>query len=123
MTRNRTKMQIKQLILTLTLILLLSTFVSAQKEDSIKLLALAESGNISRGAVADLILEIQPGRERVFLDTFPLTKTTTQVSMRFAQQIACDQMEIDCSNLDFFYTIRAPKGIVGGQVRVLLLLF
>ncbi len=114
MTRNRTKMQIKQLILTLTLILLLSTFVSAQKEDSIKLLALAESGNISRGAVADLILEIQPGRERVFLDTFPLTKTTTQVSMRFAQQIACDQMEIDCSNLDFFYTIRAPKGIVGG---------
>lgn len=104
----------KKILIALLFISLLSASASAQKEDSIKLLALAESGNISRGAVADLILEIQPGKERVFLDTFPLTKTTTQVSMRFAQQIACDQLEIDCSNLDFFYTIRAPKGIVGG---------
>lgn len=103
----------KKIVVILILVFTIN-YVSAQKEDSIKLLALAESGNISRGAVADLILEIQPGKERVFLDTFPLTKTTTQVSMRYAQQIACDQLEIDCTKLDFFYTIRAPRGIVGG---------
>jgi predicted S18 family serine protease len=89
--------------------------VSAQpvQKDSIKLLAVTEAGG-GHGVVADLFLEVQPGRGRVFLETFPLTKIATQVSMRFAQQIACSELDIDCSGNDFFYTIEAMPGIVGG---------
>ncbi|MEM4242972.1 MAG: S16 family serine protease [Candidatus Woesearchaeota archaeon] len=82
---------------------------------TIKLLALAEdSSGISFGAVADLDLRIEPGKNRVYLETVPLTKITTQISMRFAQQIACKELDIDCSDKDFYFTIRALPGIVGG---------
>lgn len=89
--------------------------VSSQmvQKDSIKLLAVTEAGG-GHGVVADLYLEVQPGKERVFLETFPLTKIATQVSMSFAQQIACSELDLDCSNKDFFYTIEAMPGIVGG---------
>jgi uncharacterized protein len=96
------------------MVLLLAPFVFAQS-GSIKLLALAEDSNDkASGAVADLDLRIEPGKQRVFLETFPLTKITTQISMRFAQQVACKELDIDCSDKDFFFTIRALQGVVGG---------
>ncbi|MBD3361377.1 hypothetical protein GF358_01145 [Candidatus Woesearchaeota archaeon] len=101
----------KSLILILLLVLF-TPCVLAEK-DTIKLLALTESGG-KRGVVVDLSLELKPGKERVFLETFPLTKIATQVSMRFAQQIACSEFDADCSGKDFFYTISAMPGIVGG---------
>ncbi len=94
------------------LLLLLIPCVLAEK-DSIKLLALTESGG-KHGVIVDLHLELKPGKERVFLETFPLTKIATQVSMRFAQQIACSEFDMDCSDKDFFFTISAMPGIVGG---------
>ncbi len=95
-------------------VLLLVPSVLAQS-GSIKLLALAEDSNEkASGAVADLELRIEPGKQRVFLETFPLTKITTQISMRFAQQVACKELDIDCSDKDFFFTIRALQGVVGG---------
>ena len=102
----------KQWIFLLILVLAIPS-VAAQA-GHIKLLAMVESGGESRGALADLQLDIKPGSERVFLETFPLTKITTQVSLRFAQQIACSEFDIDCSGYDFFYTITALPGIVGG---------
>ncbi|MDO8660557.1 MAG: S16 family serine protease, partial [Candidatus Woesearchaeota archaeon] len=63
---------------------------------------------------AELYLEIIPGQGRVFLETFPLTKVTTQVSLRFAQQIACKELDINCADKDFFFTIKSAPGIVGG---------
>jgi uncharacterized protein len=85
------------------------------QEGSIRLLALSErSDGSTEGAVADLDLQIEPGKGRVFLETFPLTKASTQISMRFAQQVACRELDIDCSDKDFFFTIRALPGIVGG---------
>lgn len=96
----------------LLLLLIVTPCVFAEK-DSIKLLALTESGG-KRGVIVDLNLELKEGEERVFLETFPLTKIATQVSMRFAQQIACSEFDIDCSKNDFFFTISAMPGIVGG---------
>ncbi len=96
----------------LVLLVMLPTVVA--EEGHIKLLAMIESGDKSKGALADLALAIKPGTERVFLETFPLTKITTQVSLRFAQQIACTEFDFDCSEYDFFYTISALPGIVGG---------
>ncbi len=80
----------------------------------ITLLALVESENETTGGTADLSLEIRDGTGRVFLDTFPLTKVATQISMRFAQQVVCAELQVDCSAYDFIYTINASPGIVGG---------
>lgn len=66
------------------------------------------------GGTADIYLEIQPGTGRVFMDSFPLTEVDTQISTRFAKEVACDYLDVDCSKLDFFYTIRAKSSIVGG---------
>jgi predicted S18 family serine protease len=84
------------------------------KTASIPLLALTETGSNVTGAVAELELEVRDGDEKVFLETYPLTKISTQISMRFAQQISCKEMDIYCAGFDFIYTIKATPGIVGG---------
>jgi uncharacterized protein len=99
------------------LLLLLCATVSAGDilaKGNITLLALVENGTTKTGSVAALELELRPGSERVFLETFPMTKVTTQASLRFAQQITCNYLDIDCSKYDFLYSIRAMPGIVGG---------
>jgi len=66
------------------------------------------------GGVAQLELEVKPGTGRVFIDSFPLSKLDTQISTRFANQIACDFLKKDCTRYDFFYTLRAKASILGG---------
>lgn len=98
-------------------LLLLSSVVTAHdviKSGNVTLLALTESGEVQVGTIAQLGLEIRPGSERVYLETFPMTKVTTQASLRFAQQVACSELEVDCSQYDFLFTIKALPGIVGG---------
>ena len=83
----------------------------------IGLLTVAESSDNStpeHGGVADLYLVIKKGTGRIFIDSFPLSKLDTQITTRFASEIACDFLDKDCSQYDFFYTIRANSAIVGG---------
>src|SRR3989338_848175 len=103
----------KALILLVILGLLLIPNVLA-KQGHMKLLAVKESENGYEGGIADLYLEIKPGSGRVFLETFPLTKTDTQMSTRFAKAIACDTLEMECDDIDFFYTITADSAIIAG---------
>jgi len=101
----------------LLLTLLLCVGVFAQDiiySDEIVLLALKESGDQKSGTVAKLHLDVVPGSERVFLETYPLTKVSTQASLRFAQQIACKELDVDCSKYDFLFSIEALPGIIGG---------
>ncbi len=84
------------------------------KQGHMKLLAVKETETGYEGGIADLYLEIKPGSGRVFLETFPLTRTDTQMSTRFAKAIACDAIEKDCDNIDFFYTITADSAIIAG---------
>jgi len=79
-----------------------------------KLLAVSQEGEEIIGSEADLYLEIKEGSGRVFIETFPITKMDTQISTRFAKEIACNYLETDCSRYDFFYTIRGESGIIGG---------
>lgn len=98
----------------LLLILLAMPSVSAI-EGSMKLLAAYQTeNNTYEGIPADLHLEIKKGSGRVFLDTYPLTKIDTQISTRFSKDIACSYLDADCSNYDFFYTIKADSIIIGG---------
>ncbi|MCF7872404.1 hypothetical protein K9L97_05210 [Candidatus Woesearchaeota archaeon] len=106
-------MKYKTIILTTLIIMLFIPVVSAQKGHT-TLLTVYEEGNETLGGTADLYLEIKPGTGRVFIDSYPLTKIDTQISTRYAQQIACDFLEKDCTTKDFFYTIRAKSNIVGG---------
>jgi len=82
----------------------------------ISLLTVSETGNVSTesGGVADLYLIVKPGTGRIFIDSFPLSKIDTQITIRFASEIACDLLNKDCSNYDFFYTITANSALVGG---------
>lgn len=93
--------------------LLLVPSVSAM-EGHIPLLAVKETDTGFEGSHADLYLEIKEGKGRVFLDTFPLTKLDTQMSTRFAKEIACDHLDINCNKYDFIYTIESNSAIVGG---------
>src|SRR3989344_293634 len=102
-----------QLIVLLALVLLPTA--DAAKQGRIKLLAAKEGLNGTFvGSTADLFLEIQEGSGRVFLDTFPLTKVDTQISTRFAKEVACNYLDYACDGYDFIYTIRADSSIIGG---------
>jgi uncharacterized protein len=101
------------LILSLFIILLIVPAIYA-REGHLTLLAVKENGASYVGTTADLYLEIVKGSGRVFLDTFPLTKVDTQISTRFAKDIACSYLDEDCSRYDFIYTIRADSPIIAG---------
>ncbi len=96
------------------LVLALSAhFVYAQPRH-MKLLAVTETEGNLTGSIADLYLEIMQGQNRVFIETFPLTRLDTQISTRFAKDVACELSNNDCSGMNFIYTIKADSAIVGG---------
>jgi uncharacterized protein len=110
------KLSLSILLMTLLLALLSSiSFSYAYTSGHIGLLTVSESNNNSEtGGIADLYLVIKPGSGRIFIDSFPLSKLDTQITMRFATEIACDLLDKDCSGYDFFYTITANSALVGG---------
>jgi uncharacterized protein len=103
----------KRLIILIILAVLALPAVAALT-NTIPLLALTEENGKQGGIAAELHLETRPGTGRVFLDTFPLTKIGTQISMRFAQQVSCKELNLDCSTQDFIYAIQGSPGLVGG---------
>ena len=104
----------KRILFLFILINLLLIPNALAKQGHMKLLAVKETENGYEGGIADLYLEIKPGTGRVFLETFPLTRTDTQMSTRFAKAIACDLIDKDCDDVDFFYTITADSAIIAG---------
>lgn len=100
--------------LFLIILIILTTTVAAQGPYHLKLLAVQETDEGFKGSDADLFLELKEGSGRVFLDTFPLTKMDTQISTRFAKEIACNHFELNCQDYDFIYTIKSGANIIGG---------
>lgn len=111
-TRPSSKMKLLPLLF---LLLLIPSLALAQR-GHLTLLTVAEDSlnGTPQGGTADLYLEIKSGSGQIFIDTFPLTRLDTQSSTRYANQIACAYLDRDCSNYDFFYTIRADSSVVGG---------
>jgi uncharacterized protein len=102
------------LIMILVVLLVMPFSIAVTTTGHIKLLAVYQEDEEFRGSPADVQLEIKQGSGRVFLETIPLSKVDTQISTRFAKEIACKFAEMDCDSYDFFYTIKSPAGIVGG---------
>ena len=108
----------KKLLVVVLVLFACSGVVSAAQVisgQSITLLSVAEtSSGTYVGGTADLFLELRPGDGSVFIDSYPLTKIDTQVATRIANEIACEFSAVDCTQFDFFYTIRANSPIIGG---------
>lgn len=102
------------LLWTLVVFILVAPGLPAQEEHHMTLLAVSETEDGLVGGTADLYLEIRPGTGRIFMETFPFTKVDTQMSTRFANEIACDYIDADCDDYDFFYTLRAGSSILAG---------
>lgn len=98
----------------LFILVILTIPIAIAESGHLKLLAVSEINGSYKGSIADLYLEIKKGTGRVFLETFPLTKFDTQISTRFAKEIACNYVDADCDKYDFFYTINANSPIVAG---------
>jgi uncharacterized protein len=112
------KFVFKKLNLSILLCIILLSLCSVgvlAKNSNLKLLAASEleDGTIV-GGLADLYLEVRPGNGGIFIDTYPLSKFDTQLSIRFAKDMACRFASVDCSKYDFLYTIRARSNIIGG---------
>ncbi|MBT7930311.1 hypothetical protein HN698_00145 [Candidatus Woesearchaeota archaeon] len=89
--------------------------LSGVKKEGMLLLAVAETAEGEyKGQLAKLELEIRPGVGEIFLNTFPSTKLDTQISTRFAKEMACKYADADCNNHDFLYAITSSSTLVGG---------
>ncbi|MCW1301045.1 MAG: S16 family serine protease [Candidatus Nanoarchaeia archaeon] len=66
------------------------------------------------GVVGDLYVEVTNGTGKVFVETIPLTKIDTQASARLAKEVSCEILAVNCSNFNFYYTIRTESIIIGG---------
>ncbi len=102
----------KKLVFLFALLLVIP--VVSAKQGHMILLAVSETDSGYRGVTADLFLEIESGKGRVFIESFPLTKIDTQISTRFAKEIACQYLDAECGDYDFFYTIKGSSAIIGG---------
>jgi len=79
----------------------LASLVYAQS-GTIKLLAVSDTPDGLVGSMADLKLDVKKGDGRVFIDTLPASKLDTQITTRFARDMACRYLRVDCSRSDFF---------------------
>ena len=107
------------IIFTVIFLFLLSPVLAVDPEITSKiyhleLLAVKDIDGQLFGSIADLYLETKEGSGRVFLETYPLTKMDTQISTRYAKEMACDYFSLDCEGYDFIYTIKAKSDIIGG---------
>ncbi|MFW6046416.1 MAG: S16 family serine protease [Candidatus Woesearchaeota archaeon] len=80
--------------------------------NSMYLLATTQNG--TDGGLAEAHVEITPGEGRVFVESYPVPKTDTLLSVRYAKDLACQYTYRDCSNYDFFYFIEANSPFVEG---------
>lgn len=66
------------------------------------------------GVLANLVVEVQNGTGRVFVETMPLTEIDTQASARLSKEVACNTLSKNCSQYDFLYVVRSEAPIIGG---------
>ncbi|MCK4670572.1 MAG: hypothetical protein KAT43_05195 [Nanoarchaeota archaeon] len=99
------------ILLFFVLFLLILPLISAEKH--MKLLAVEEGVNGTKGNLADLYLKTVDGTGNVYVATFPLTRIDTQISARYAKDVACEKIDHDCQ-LDFLYTLKSKSNLIGG---------
>ncbi|MBD3208999.1 hypothetical protein GF367_01090 [Candidatus Woesearchaeota archaeon] len=102
------------LLIVFLSVILLTPRLAAPRRGHLTLLTVVTGNGTARGGTADVYLDIKPGTGNVYITTFPFTKLDTQISTRFANEIACAFLDAPCDQYDFFYTIKADSTIIGG---------
>ena len=74
--------------LVLAIILILSALAVSAREGEMTLLSVSDMNGTLVGSTAKLYVDVEPGNGRVFIDTFPLSNMDTQISTRYAKEIA-----------------------------------
>lgn len=109
-------------IISIVMILLLVSVSYAQPYEATgKIVGVDNQG---KGIVGNVSVEIQSGKGRVLVDTYPLTGIYTQDSERIAVQVTSEVTGFDFSAYDVIYTIRTPganvvEGPSAGSVMTL----
>lgn len=110
------------LICTITLTFLFSIFLVHASPINITQIGTAnlyifgvssQNGTIT-GVPARLTLIVTNGTGQVFLGSTPLTETDTQAQAELSTLVACQLINIDCNNYNFYYYITSSSAEVGG---------
>lgn len=98
------------------LLILLFTFSLAFSAESI-VLGVRQTTTGFQGVKATLkvtVEETSEGAGHVYIDTLPLTEIDTQASARLAKEVACETLNVNCTDKNFFYVIRGEFPMIGG---------
>ncbi|MDD2679155.1 MAG: hypothetical protein PHS81_04705, partial [Candidatus Nanoarchaeia archaeon] len=88
--------------------------INACFASSMTILGVQQNSFGFEGVFATLELEIADGSGRIFFNTMPLSQTDTQASARLAVDVACQTLEMNCKDKDFFFTINANSQVIEG---------
>lgn len=101
----------KYIFLSILFLLLLNNSFSK----TIPIIGVSNPGeNNSVGILTRLSLLTEKGEGEIFLNINRLTEIDTQVSIRLANEVACEISEKDCSKLDFYYSVDGNFPKIGG---------
>jgi len=95
-------------------LLIILFMISSCFAGNMAILGVKETTEGFLGLFATLELEVVNGSGRVYFNTIPLAETDTQASARLAVEVACQTLEMNCNNKDFFYTINTDSPMIGG---------
>lgn len=109
-------------VLILVLVVIQTVFISVYNEsfkdknkiNSLDLLAVSLGGNKSFGSVIPLFLQISKGSGRVYVDSTPLANIDLEYSIKFANRLACKLSNVDCSGLNFMYSLESGSALLSG---------
>ncbi|MHC1596950.1 MAG: S16 family serine protease [Methermicoccaceae archaeon] len=79
-----------------------------------KLAAVYTTSSGEKGVLTDLYVYATEGSGHVFVDTQPFTQIDMQGSARLAALVACDVLNLNPNDYDFFYVVRVNSPVVGG---------
>jgi uncharacterized protein len=66
------------------------------------------------GVLSYITVVTQKGSGHIYIDTWPLAEVDIQGSARLAVQVACEVVQKDYRQYDFFITVRSDSPIIGG---------
>ena len=103
----------KRVIIILCLIALIPP-VTAQDAVTITAPAVQRTPSGLEGVLSYITVYTEEGSGHVYIDTWPLAEVDIQGSARLAVQVACDVVNKNHKDYDFFITVRSDSPIIGG---------
>jgi uncharacterized protein len=98
----------------LCLILAVPWYTEAQSAVTITAPAVERTPDGLNGVLSSITVVAQKGSGHIYIDTWPLAEVDIQGSARLAVQVACEVVQKDWNDYDFFITVRSDSPIIGG---------